>query len=107
MCLTTVFCVHLSDHEPYFESRITQFCARLPSMTDSSLTFRVLTYMSSIEPVSFCRKTKNRVPFSHWYWYWYWSRYGYWYSRTVDVLTAVNNDTTVVRPRPGRVVTAR
>lgn len=63
MCLTTVFCVHLSDHEPYFESRITQFCARLPSMTDSSLTFRVLTYMSSIEPVSFCRKKKTEFHF--------------------------------------------
>lgn len=32
-----------------------QFCARRPSMTDSSLTFRVLTQRSSMEPVSFCR----------------------------------------------------
>ena len=43
----------------YFESRMTQFCARRPSMTDSSLTFLVLTYRSSIEPVSFCTETKE------------------------------------------------
>lgn len=39
----------------YFERRMMQFCARRPSMTDSSLTFRVLTQRSSMEPVSFCR----------------------------------------------------
>lgn len=40
----------------YFERRMMQFCARRPSMTESSLTFRVLTQRSSMEPpVSFCR----------------------------------------------------
>lgn len=32
-----------------------QFCARRPSMTESSLTFRVLTQRSSMEPVSLCK----------------------------------------------------
>ena len=50
-----------SGWDTYFESRMTQFCARRPSMTDSSLTFRVLTYMSSMEPVSFCRETKTHI----------------------------------------------
>ena len=53
--------INNSGWNPYFERRMIQFCARLPSMTDSSLTFRVLTYISSIEPVSFCKKVKTKT----------------------------------------------
>lgn len=40
-----------------------QFCARRPSMTESSLTFRVLTQRSSMEPVSFCRTETTGMQF--------------------------------------------
>lgn len=40
-----------------------QFCARRPSMTESSLTFRVLTQRSSMEPVSFCRTESTGMQF--------------------------------------------
>lgn len=40
-----------------------QFCARRPSMTESSLTFRVLMQRSSMEPVSFCRTESTGMQF--------------------------------------------
>lgn len=48
----------VSKLQTHFERRMLQFCARRPSMTDSSRAFLEVSMSSS---VSFCRKTNSRI----------------------------------------------
>lgn len=55
----SLHCFWMQSKLTYLERRITQFWALRPSITESSLTFRVDRYKSSFDPISFCKQSKN------------------------------------------------